>query len=89
MTPRNGTVHEIDPATFAVRRKIRVAPSAISMRLASDGQSLWILSREARALVQLELNRFQTGARVNLPAIKSRLAPRPMVSGTSIFRWCI
>jgi sugar lactone lactonase YvrE len=67
LTPQTGTVHEIDPATFAVRRKIRVAPSAISMRLAFDGQSLWILSREARALVQLQLDRFQSGARVKLP----------------------
>src|SRR5216683_3205212 len=37
LTPQNGTVHELDPAAFAVRRKIRVAPSAISMRLAPDG----------------------------------------------------
>src|SRR5712671_6787954 len=44
LTPQTGTVHEIDPATFAVRRKIRVTPSAISMRLAFDGKSLWTLS---------------------------------------------
>jgi len=38
-----------------------VAASAVSMRLAADGHSLWILSREARALIQVDLDRFQPG----------------------------
>jgi YVTN family beta-propeller protein len=38
------------------------------MRLASDGASLWILSRESRSLVQLTLDKFETGARIRLPA---------------------
>src|SRR2546430_14748649 len=41
LTPQTGTVHEIDPVTFVVRRRVRVAPSAISMRFAHDGRSLW------------------------------------------------
>src|SRR3954451_21999447 len=69
LTPQSGTVHEIDPATFAVRSKVRVTPSALSMRLPPDGPSLWILSAEARVLAQLDLNRFQAGARVKLPAV--------------------
>src|SRR5206468_6593000 len=52
-----------------VRRKVKVAPSAISMRLAHDGRSLWILSAEARALAQIELDRFQTAARMKLPGV--------------------
>ena len=67
LTPPTGTVHEIDPASFGVRRKVRIAPSALTMRPAADGQSLWILSREARALIQLDLDRFQAGARLKLP----------------------
>ena len=67
LTPATGTVHEIDPASFSVRRKVRVAPSATSMRLSADGESLWILSREARALVQTPVDGFQTGARIKLP----------------------
>src|SRR2546425_655223 len=51
LTPGTGTVHEIDPASFSVRRKARVAASAISMRAAPDGQSLWILGRAARVLI--------------------------------------
>jgi YVTN family beta-propeller protein len=67
LTPQTGVVHELDPDNFTVRRKARVAPSAISMRLTPDGQSLWILSREARALIQLPLETFQPGARIRLP----------------------
>src|SRR6476659_7908022 len=37
LTPMTGTVHEIDPTSFAVGRKARVAPSALSMRAAADG----------------------------------------------------
>ena len=68
LTPQTGTVHEIDPASFSVRRKARVTAQAISMRLAADGQSLWILSRDARSLVQLALDGLQTGARIRLPS---------------------
>src|SRR6478735_6743922 len=31
LTPQSGTVHEIDPVSFAVKRKARVAASATSM----------------------------------------------------------
>src|ERR1700730_15970984 len=55
LIPETGTVHELDPLSLSVRRKSRVAPSAISMRMATDGNPLWILSGEARALVQLNL----------------------------------
>jgi YVTN family beta-propeller protein len=68
LTPQSGTVHELDPVSLSVRRKSRVGPSAISMRLASDGKSLWILSSEARALIQLDLAAFRPGARIKLPA---------------------
>ena len=68
LTPLTGTVHEIDPVSLTVRRKTQVAPTALSMRLAVDGQSLWILSRDSRALVQLTLD-GRTGARIRLPAV--------------------
>src|ERR1700730_5533296 len=69
LTPQTGTVHELDPVSLSVRRKSRMTPSALSMRLASDGKSLWILSSEARELVQLDLAGFRPGARIKLPAI--------------------
>jgi YVTN family beta-propeller protein len=66
LTPASGTIHEIDPAAGSVRRKIRVAPAAVSMRLAGD--SLWVLSREGRALVEVDAGRLESAARVKLPA---------------------
>ena len=67
LTPQTGTVHELDPVSLSLRRKSRVAPAAICMRLATDGKSLWILSSEA--LVQLDLAGFRPGASIKLPAI--------------------
>jgi YVTN family beta-propeller protein len=69
LTPQTGTVHEIDPASLTVTRKTQVAPTALSMRLAADGQSLWILSRDSRALVQLSLDTLRTATRIKLPAV--------------------
>jgi YVTN family beta-propeller protein len=71
LTPQTGTVHEIDPVSLSVRRKVRVATSATSMRLAGDGASIWVLSREARTLSQLSLDRMETGARIRLPGAPS------------------
>jgi YVTN family beta-propeller protein len=68
LTPAKGTVHEIDPVTLAVRRKGRVAPSATSMRLGPDGDSLWVLSRESRMLARLDVDRLETATRIRLPA---------------------
>ncbi len=67
LTPQTGVVHEIDPATFQARRKARIGAPVTSMRLAADGASLWVLSRESRALIQLPLDSFQSGARIRLP----------------------
>src|SRR5439155_23855677 len=61
----------IDPVSFSVRRKTRVAPSCLSIRLSADGGSLWILSRESRALVQLSLDKFETAVRIRLPGAPS------------------
>jgi YVTN family beta-propeller protein len=68
LTPQTGTVHEIDPVSLSVRRKARLGSQAMSMRLAEDGKSIWVLSSEARALVQLELDGLRFGARIKLPA---------------------
>ena len=67
LTPQTGEVHEIDPVSFRLGRKARLGSPAISMRAASDGQSIWILSREARLLIQLGVDGMQTGARIKLP----------------------
>ena len=68
LTPDNGTVHEIDPVQLAVRRKLRVAQRAVSMRTVPDGGAIWILCLEPRQLVKIRLDSFQVQMRVALPA---------------------
>jgi hypothetical protein len=43
LTPANGTVVEVDGATLAIRRKLRLGAGAVGMRLAPDSLSLWVL----------------------------------------------
>jgi YVTN family beta-propeller protein len=68
LTPDDGTVHEIDPGQLVVRRKLRVAQKAVSMRTAPDGSALWILCLEPRQLVKIRLDSFQIEMRIALPA---------------------
>ena len=60
LTPANGTVVEVDGATLAIRRKLRLGASAVGMRLAPDALSLWVLMAEPRQLVRVPLDRFIT-----------------------------
>src|SRR5438477_751229 len=53
LTPENGTIYEIEAASLGIKRRTRPAQSAVSMRLAGDGRSLWILAREPRALIRV------------------------------------
>jgi DNA-binding beta-propeller fold protein YncE len=50
-----------------VTRKAQVAPTAIAMRIAPDNSALWVLTRESRKLVRLELESFRTNAQISLP----------------------
>ena len=58
LTPSNGHLVELDGGTAHVVRKSRVAGNVVSMRLAPEGDSIWLLCRDPQALVQLDL---QTG----------------------------
>jgi hypothetical protein len=68
LTPDNGTVHEIRTDTLAFSRKATVASSAQSMRMAPDGQHLYILCRQPRALVRFSLATFKRDGQTALPA---------------------
>ena len=67
LTPSTGTIHEIATGTLSVRRKVQVAKTAISLRLAPDHESLWVVCREPRRLVRVPLEQFQAGASIPLP----------------------
>ena len=66
LTPSNGTVTEIDAATGSVERRHRMAANAVSMRIAPDGKSLWLLARDPQALIQLDLKSQRVGRTIKL-----------------------
>lgn len=68
LMPQNATIFEIDGAGLAVKRKLSLKGTAISMRLAPGSADLWVLCRSPHALVRVGLDRFQATLRVKLPA---------------------
>jgi YVTN family beta-propeller protein len=66
LTPSNGTVTELDAAEGTVARRHRLASSAVSMRLAPDGKSLWLLAQDPQALIQLDLKSQRIGRTIKL-----------------------
>jgi YVTN family beta-propeller protein len=67
LTPETGTVHEIDPGRLAVRRHLRIARRAVSMRLSPDGGDLWVLASDPRQLSRVSLDSFRSTGQIPLP----------------------
>jgi len=68
LMPQNAAVFEIDAGALAVKRKLSLKGTAVSMRLAHDGTDLWVLCRSPHELVRVALDRFQATLRAKLPA---------------------
>jgi YVTN family beta-propeller protein len=68
LCPDSGDVIEIDAASLARTRTARVGASAVAMRMAPEGDTLWVLCREPRGLVPLPLSTFRPAAPFRLPA---------------------
>ena len=68
LAPDGGLLYAINAADLNSRRRLRVARVAISMRLNHDAGAVWVLCREPRELVRVELGSFRTDARISLPA---------------------
>ncbi len=70
LTPSTGTVHEVSSERgLGVRRRLRIASSAISMRLSPSADALLVLCEEPKQLVRIPLDRFAVGQKVALPAV--------------------
>lgn len=63
-----GAVYRIDVASLAVTGRGRAGNHAVSMRLAPDGDALWVLYREPAALVELSLDTLAPRRQIRLPA---------------------
>lgn len=68
LAPENGTVYEIDGATYAVSRRVRAGNQALAMQLSPSGDALWVLYRDPASLVELPLGSLKPGRRIRLPA---------------------
>jgi YVTN family beta-propeller protein len=66
LAPENGTVYEIEGATYAVSRKVQAGNQAVEMHLSPSGDALWVLYRDPAALVELPLDSFQPRRRIRL-----------------------
>jgi YVTN family beta-propeller protein len=69
LTPENGSVHEIRSSNLTLSRKLQVASSALTMRLAPDGEHLYVLANSPKRLVRVALDSLRINAQVNLPSI--------------------
>jgi YVTN family beta-propeller protein len=55
LTPDTGSVHEILSGSLTFARKLRVADVAFQMRIAPEGDALYILCKKPRQLVRMRL----------------------------------
>lgn len=77
LTPDNGSVHEIQVYRLSDARKVTVASSAISISLSPDEKSLYVLAREPRALISVELASFRPEWQLALPEEPVEFAVAP------------
>jgi DNA-binding beta-propeller fold protein YncE len=59
LTPDNGLLHEIRADRLTLGRTLSVAHAAVSMRLAPDGERIYVLCRDPRRLVAVSLKDFR------------------------------
>src|SRR5262249_8586213 len=57
LSPETGTLCEIDAEKLVVSRKARLGAPAISVKIAAEKGSLWVL--QSQSLVNIEHNRFR------------------------------
>lgn len=69
LAPQNATLYEIDAVDLAVKRKLSLGGTAVSMRLEPGEQALWVLCRSPHALIRVPLGhpKLQSASRLKLP----------------------
>ena len=77
LTPETGSVHEIQIDNLRTARKLTGVSQAITMALAAGERSLYILAREPRALVAVDLDSFKIDWKLQLPDEPVGLAISP------------
>lgn len=67
LTPDNGSVHEILTGTLSFARKLTVANVAMQMRIAPQGDALYVLCQRPRQLVRVGLQPLRIDWALHLP----------------------
>ena len=67
LAPEAGTVYEIDAVKLEVIRRARAGSSAIEMRMAPQGDALWVLFRDPAGLARIPLDSLRPAARIQTP----------------------
>jgi YVTN family beta-propeller protein len=67
LTPETGSIHEIQFYRLNVSRKLPVAATAVSMTFSADEKTLFVLARQPRTLVAVDLDAFAQRWSVPLP----------------------
>ena len=62
-----GTIHEIALERLNETRKVSVAANAVAMQMASDESAVYVLAREPRALIRLDLMTLNPDLKIALP----------------------
>jgi YVTN family beta-propeller protein len=73
LTPESGTVHEIRTDTLAFSRRVRVAQSAVAIRLSRDGKTLVVLSSEPKQVAVVAADTLRVVSGTPLAAIPTDL----------------
>jgi hypothetical protein len=66
LAPEAGTVYEVDAASFSISRHARVGNLAVAMQLSPERQSLWVLSHDPAALVELPIDTLRPARHIRL-----------------------
>jgi DNA-binding beta-propeller fold protein YncE len=74
LTPATGSVHEVQFYKMRVSRKVTVASATMAMALAPEERSLYVLARQPRALIAVDLDGFRPSWSLALPVDPSQLA---------------
>jgi hypothetical protein len=82
LTAANGTVHEVAVDRLQFTRKLMVASAAVGMQMTSDDRALYILAREPKALVRVDLDSWKVDWRISLPEepVDFALAPNDLTA---------
>ena len=66
LAPQNGSVYEVEATRMERKRSLRLGETAVGMRMAGDGESLWVLRAGPHALVRVPLKSFQPAEQIRL-----------------------